>query len=375
MASNNEFLTQESADLLIDIQDEGLLDEEFIIANIVDVGEESTPGSFKCDDCGNICKSKGGLTRHRNCKHLQLKETFDTSRNTMSSIILSDLVLESQKNLSEDNCYNLTRRECFKCYNFILTEALYADVKKIYDILINTNNAESYYSSFYNKIVINADVYFPELGKPNSTLLATQLADKVLAYFKRMPNKEAKQIKNITNDEIGALQYLAGYVVRKFIKKSKNSLNYKSNENQNIIKILNNAISKNSTDQELIEAQNRGGLTAVNNECQQIFVKAEIQFRNETNINHLQEIDINRMTMELLKDTEVVSFYNSILTGCGVDIDNDVSKNLLENMVKLYFRVRAFSLAKDITTKYKLKLKQKNNKGGLRKTLKKQSKE
>ena len=39
MASSNEFLTQESADLLKDIQDEGLLDEEFVIENIVDVGE------------------------------------------------------------------------------------------------------------------------------------------------------------------------------------------------------------------------------------------------------------------------------------------------------------------------------------------------
>ncbi|XP_065669613.1 uncharacterized protein LOC105845928 isoform X2 [Hydra vulgaris] len=325
MASNNEFLTQESANLLIDIQDEGLLDEEFVIENIVDAGEESTPGSFKCDDCGKICKSKGGLTRHRSCKHLLLKEIFEPS-NAMSSTILSDLVLESQKSLSEDNCYNLTRRECIKCYHFILTEALYADVKKIYDVLSKSNNAENYYSSFYNKIVINADVYFPELEKPNSTLLATQLADKVLVYFKRMPNNEAKKIENVTNDEIGALQYLAGYVVRKFIKKSKNSPNYKSNENQNIIKILNNAITKNTSDQELIEAQSRGGLTAVNNECQQIFMKAEIQFRNDTNINHLQEIDINRMTVELLKDIEVVSFYNSILTICGVDIDNYVSK-------------------------------------------------
>nr|XP_047125371.1 uncharacterized protein LOC124807480 [Hydra vulgaris] len=97
MASNNEFLTQDSTDLLIDIQDEGLLDKEFIIENVVYVAEESTPGSFKCDNCGKICKSKGGFTRHQNCKHLQLKEIFDTSRNTMSSIILSDLVLESQK--------------------------------------------------------------------------------------------------------------------------------------------------------------------------------------------------------------------------------------------------------------------------------------
>ncbi|XP_065673956.1 uncharacterized protein LOC136090908 [Hydra vulgaris] len=56
--------------------------------------------------------------------------------------------------------------------------------------------------------------------------------------------------------------------------------------------------------QELIEAQSRGGLTAVNNECQQIVMKTEIQFRNDTNINHLQEININRMTVELLKDIE-----------------------------------------------------------------------
>ena len=47
-------------------------------------------------------------------------------------------------------------------------------------------------------------------------------------------------------------------------------------------------------------------------------------------------------------------------------VDAEIRDNLLENMLKLYFRVRAFSLARDITEKHKVDLKKKKSKGGLR---------
>lgn len=40
--------------------------------------------------------------------------------------------------------------------------------------LSDTGNAEKFYFTFYNKIVFNADVYFPDLEKPNSNTAGSQ---------------------------------------------------------------------------------------------------------------------------------------------------------------------------------------------------------
>jgi uncharacterized C2H2 Zn-finger protein len=44
---------------------EATIEEEFADA----VSEISGENNFPCKNCGRICKSKGGLTRHKNAKH------------------------------------------------------------------------------------------------------------------------------------------------------------------------------------------------------------------------------------------------------------------------------------------------------------------
>ena len=57
------------------------------------------------------------------------------------------------------------------------------------------------------------------------------------------------------------------------------------------------------------------------------------------------------MTEELLQDTKIISLYKAIIgTSDTNDLDNEVKVNLLENILKLYLRVRSFSFAKDITS-------------------------
>ncbi len=68
-------------------------------------------------------------------------------------------------------------------------------------------------------------------------------------------------------------------------------------------------------------------------------------------------------------NTQVVSLYDSLVENSGVKIDPEVKDNLLENMLKLYLRVRAFSFAKDVIDKH-LALKRKKSKS-LRKDIKK----
>ena len=124
--------------------------------------------------------------------------------------------------------------------------------------------------------------------------------------------------------------------------------------------------------QKLVNCLNRGGLTAVSIDFQRMFLKAEVQFRKVTTTNnHLKSIDVNSITYSLVQDTEFISYYNSVLDTCGVEnIDSEDRENLLQNMLQLYIRVRAFSLARDIVGKHRQASKQKRSKA-LRKNIKK----
>ena len=168
---------------------------------------------------------------------------------------------------------------------------------------------------------------------------------------------------------------MAGYVVRKMLKKAKNNPKYMSDENQAIVQILNNTIISEDTDHRLISTLNRSGLLSVTEDCQQIFIQAELMFRSETTTNsHLQKIDNEKLALNLMKKTEVVSFYHAIVEHSGVKtVSSEIKDNLLENMLKLYLRVRAFSFVRDLTEKQKLVLKKKKSKGGLRRNIKNQT--
>ena len=183
------------------------------------------------------------------------------------------------------------------------------------------------------------------------TLLTTKTADNLFCYFKRPIQFAHEEPTPISEKEIGGLQYLAGYVVKKLLKRVKNSIKYQSTENQAIIAVLSNAITTDISNQKLIETQNRGGLTGVVEEFQQIFMQAEMKFRIETARCHLRQINTRKMTSELLVDSDIVRFYNGVVDNSDAKwIDAEVKTNLLENMLKLYLHVRAFSFTRDMVS-------------------------
>ena len=197
-----------------------------------------------------------------------------------------------------------------------------------------------------------------------------KLGDRILNYFKKPQQLAQERPKAISDKELGGLQYLSGYVIYKFLKKTRNSPKYKSDVNQAIIGVLETLIEEEHTSQRLIETQSRGGLTAVKEEIQKIFENAERLFKVHTSSSTVFKIDTRAITNGLLINTEVVSLFNSLIEDSGVAIDPEVTDNMLENMLNLYFRVRSFSYAKDVTNKHKFALKKKKNKA-LRKDIKK----
>ena len=82
-------------------------------------------------------------------------------------------------------------------------------------------------------------------------------------------------------------------------------------------------------------------------------------------------MNINEWADTLLENTELISYFKSIVDTSDVDnFDDDARDKLLHDMLSLYLRVRLYSLARDIVSKHKLSLKKKRSKA-LQKEIKK----
>ena len=76
--------------------------------------------------------------------------------------------------------------------------------------------------------------------------------------------------------------------------------------------------------------------------------------------------------MSTLSSPTVKSLWDNIVVSSGVDQTSSTQKLCLENVAKLYLRVRSFSYARDYITKYRIKEKQLKRKA-LRKDMKQSS--
>ena len=82
-----------------------------------------------------------------------------------------------------------------------------------------------------------------------------------------------------------------------------------------------------------------------------------VELRNilELRLTSIHRINIEQIIRSLMKYKDMISTYNSIVENCSkTEGYKEIKHNLLYELFQLYLRVRAFSLAKDITDKFKL---------------------
>ena len=252
-------------------------------------------------------------------------------------------LLEKTKN-EQFECYPAAIKKEIKDYHHHETPMFLADI--ITDKFIEKKDADKFLSSFYGKIVLNASSYF-QIERPACTLLAKTLGDKLLCRF----SSNAKQtignlsMKPISEREISGLQYLAGYIVRKFTILAKKNKNREEGDAE--LSILRNATGSD-INQEFVHAINRGGLTVVKEEWVKVFIVAEEVFRAETLLPS-KKIDVEKI-IKSISTQRAICFYNSI-------IDTGKSEKLRHRifikMLTLYIRVRAFSKARDLVNEHK----------------------
>ena len=151
---------------------------------------------LKCETCFKTYKTKNGLIRHHNAKHVVTEnynieptqcststpiDEVKTVVNTLSQNNLTELLKEIHEDLLVDECFTPELRDAIKKYNFLDTNnQLLLAIKKIQEKYIKKGDADEYYSVFYSDIVISYSSYFKGLRPQLCTLVATRLADKVL---------------------------------------------------------------------------------------------------------------------------------------------------------------------------------------------------
>ena len=127
----------------------------------------------------------------------------------------------------------------------------------------------------------------------------------MLHFSHREPNlTKVSHINPISEKELNRLQYLAGYVVFKLLKKTEKCKECNSPENQYTVRILAGMRTEDFADQKLIHSLNRGGLYTVTPECQALFHRAKEHFRIETNVTSTHKINIEQMNKPLMKDKD-----------------------------------------------------------------------
>ena len=95
----------------------------------------------------------------------------------------------------------------------------------------------------------------------------------------------------------------------------------------------------------LIDARNRGGLWKVCPEITTIFSVAEIFFKSSTS-GIVRSINTKKIIEKLMVNSEILINYYSVYNDTPEEVEKEVALNLLEHMLTLYIRVRAFSYAK-----------------------------
>ena len=148
------------------------------------------------------------------------------------------LAKDSQADVAKDECYPDTIRKAAGDHCLDESHLLEEEVQIRWGALSRNFDAEKFYSSFYQSVVLNARKCFESLESPVCTLLATRLADKLLAHFDEPSKVQDVPSKPITEREIDALQYLSGYVIHALVRKIYRSSDYRSTQSQNLLALL-----------------------------------------------------------------------------------------------------------------------------------------
>ena len=168
-------------------------------------------------------------------------------------------------------------------------------------------------------------------------------------------------------EEENAIHYVGGYVVAAFKK------NYIDDEILlGLDHLTEKELEKDKSDSATwLQEINRGGLTVITQEAQQVFMAIETSTRKHLTLNKAHKMDeTTRCSVknDVFTDSDVQ--FTWCLTGVSLEISQDRAEDLLEMCIEKWITIRGFSFADSIQELFKQKDKKGTEKAkALRKTL------
>ena len=159
-------------------------------------------GKYICNTCQKVYKTEADSSLHISQKHpsssLEKKYCQKIERSKSDEIFK-----EYVDSLVKDECYPEYIREQFKTLvmdNMQPNNNLYEDVVIIYQKLTKNSDPENFSSTFYGKIVLESKKYVG-VKNPQSTLITSKIAEKLLHYFKVFPQDGEGSLSSSSKSE------------------------------------------------------------------------------------------------------------------------------------------------------------------------------
>ncbi|XP_044165407.1 uncharacterized protein LOC122949361 [Acropora millepora] len=357
MADGGEdiFLFGDDFDAILDLLDEDM--EKHFKASV----ENNQPEIIVCFDCGKQYKTRGGFQRHSTTKHSNIA-TPEEQPITLTPSTLSDIVKTAVQKVKTSQLYAQSFKNEMEVYSFEELDE-FAKLKSIFDGYSKNGDTEKFYAKYYAEIPLNFGKYFKGLPRNASTLLSTKVADCMLVYCEQLKTSKGTSLhlQTVLSDrETAGLQYLGGYVLHNLYKKHGTK---KSPESQQAMSILKaGKLEDGCNSQKVVSNLSRGGLWHITKCSQIIFFRIEHHFRQLSPDGNLQSVNIKRITDKSVTDSELLAYYNLMVSDSELVPATHVIKDVLHAILHLYVRVRSFSLAKDIIQHHKLRSRQTKSK-------------
>ena len=164
---------------------------------------------------GKSYKTKGGYERHGTAKH---GNTESESATMFTTSLLAEMVNSAVQSIKERKVFNLSIKNELTVFIFELEERSdeFFYLKTIYESLRRKGDVEKFYSNFYGTVALNATKYFKGLTRNAATLLATKVADTMIANSKKqkLSSVSNESIHELTDKQKAGLQYVSGYVLQ-----------------------------------------------------------------------------------------------------------------------------------------------------------------
>ena len=203
----------------------------------------------------------------------------------------------------------------------------FAKLKSIFDGYSKNGDTEKFYAKYYAEIPLNSGKYFKGLSRNASTLLSTKVADCMLVYCKQLKTSKdnSLRLQTVLSDrETAGLQYLGGYVLHNLYKKHGTK---KSPESQQAMSILKAG--------KLVSNLSRGGLWHITKCSQKIFFRIEHHCRQLSPDGNLQSVNIKGITDKSVTDSELLAYYNLMVSDSELVPAAHVIKDVLHAIVHL----------------------------------------